>query len=398
MKKRILFLRRPPWCGGAELRLVETLAAIDYSKCDVWLAYSKDVFSSRLKARGVPVICTPLELSVEGGFWKILFSWWSYLRKMRLDKIILGDGHFLEWPLPTVLAAYLASSGNVYMQESTPSPEAPIKASRKRLGFIPGLGLWWYRIVLPLRARAYLSKRVIATSDGFKKWIVDSYGYPQEKVTVVRHGVDSSRFHRADPATRCALRREFQVAEDAEVIVSTARMDRNKHVEQIVRAFDTLSQKRKNLWLLLAGEGPKQDEAHALATSSHARDRIRFLGHLEDVSPVLQASNIYVLASGFEGLGNALLEAMASELVCVSTRTQGPSGVIVNGKNGILVDASYEGVLDGMRQALQLGATEREVMRKNARQTILDSYQLGDSVEKTLAALEIPQVDGRPAV
>src|SRR3990172_4574932 len=104
-KQRLLFLRRAPWFWGAEIRLLDWLRGIDYAKYTVLLAYKTDVFSSRVKSLGLPVVCTPLTVPVEGRFWKVFFSWLSYLRQIRADKIIMGDGYFGEWPLATVLAA-----------------------------------------------------------------------------------------------------------------------------------------------------------------------------------------------------------------------------------------------------------------------------------------------------
>ena len=87
-----------------------------------------------------------------------------------------------------------------------------------------------------------------------------------------------------------------------------------------------------------------------------------FLGHLDDVSPAVKASDIYVLSSCTEALGIALLEAMSCKLVCVATRTTGPSEIIEDGENGFLVHPSDSGILNGLRAALKLGQEQRELM------------------------------------
>ena len=394
MKRRILFLRRPSGFGGTEIQLVDWLRCIDYTRNEVWLGTSEDLFSTPLKALGLPVRRIALPVPVAGSFLRIFFSWLGFLRRLRPDKIIMGDAYFLEWPLVTVLAAYFACAGDVYMTEHSPYPTPSRKASRIHFGFLPGLGLWWYRSVLPLRARAYLSKRVVAVSETLKDWLVHSYGYPSEKVTIVHHGVDPSRFYRAEASFRDSLRDSLGLPRDATVIVSTARLHAQKCVDQLIRAFDTISGTEKNLWLLLAGDGPRREELRGLAQSSRAHERIKFLGYLEDVSPVLQASDIFVLPSTFEGLGISMLEAMASELVTVVTDS-GPSGeVIEDGVNGLLVDVTYEGVLQGLGRALNLSANERRMIGRRARQTIMEKFQLEDALKRFLVAVDLQQSQG----
>jgi glycosyltransferase involved in cell wall biosynthesis len=392
MKQRILFLRwRPASFAGAARHLVDWLRGIDYSKNSVFLGSTKgEIFRPHVEALRLPVQCVPLPLSVDGSFFKVFLSWVRFLRRLRPDKIIMGDGYFREWPLATVLAAYAVCGGNVYMSEHTPYPTPTRKASRLHFGFLPGLGLWWYWSVLPLRARAYFSKRIIAVSGTLKNWMVQFYGYPPEKVTVVYHGVDASRFHPGDVSVRDSLRVSLRLPPDATVIVSTARLDvGQKRIDRLIRAFDSIAGERKDLWLLLAGDGPREQELRRQAESSCARERIKFLGYMEDVSPVLRAGDIFVLPSAFEGLSIAMLEAMASELVTVVTNSGASGEAIEDGVNGLLVDVTYEGVLQGLRKALDLSANERRMMGRRARQTILGKFQLGEALKRFLVAVDL---------
>ena len=110
---------------------------------------------------------------------------------------------------------------------------------------------------------------------------------------------------------------------------------------------------------------------------------------MEDVCTILRASDIYVLPSDEEGFGIALVEAMACELVCVATKTIGPSEIIENGRNGFLTERSYEGVLKGLQRALKLGRKEREAIGSCARQRVLEEFCVEDAVAKGLALMEI---------
>jgi glycosyltransferase involved in cell wall biosynthesis len=317
----------------------------------------------------------------------MFFSWIRYLVQLGPDQIILAEGAFRNFWLPTVLAASVVTQGNVWMMELHPAPEPLKKTTRVRFGLFRGMGL-------SERVRAWLVRGILSVSQGVKDRLVRSYGYAPEKVGVVYNGVDTKRFSPASQDTRAALRRGLQIPDEAVVIVSAARLDQIKRLDRLIQAFATLSLDHKDLCLLLTGDGPLRDELKSLAQSVNNCENIRFLGFVEDVCPVLQASDVYVLPSDEEGFGIALVEAMACQLVCVATKTVGPSEIIEDGRNGFLTDLSYEGVLEGLHQALTLGHNEREVMGSRARRKVLDNFRVEEAAAKGLAFMEINPATG----
>jgi glycosyltransferase involved in cell wall biosynthesis len=160
-------------------------------------------------------------------------------------------------------------------------------------------------------------------------------------------------------------------------------------LDRLIQAFGALSVEHSDLWLLLTGEGPRRNELKSLAQSVNNAKNIRFLGHVEDVCGILRASDIYVLPSDEEGFGLALVEAMACELVCVATRTVGPSEIMENGLNGFLVELTYDGVLKGLDQALRLSDRERKAIGSRARQRVVDNFRVEEFVAKALAFMQI---------
>lgn len=382
-KKRLLFLRKTSVFGGSEIVILDFLKAIDYQANSVYLATSADVFTILLRDLNLPVTCLPLTATFTGGYFRVFISWMRYLRRLRPHKIILAEGEFRDFPLAIALAAFASARGNVWMMELHPAPEPTKGSSRACWGLIP--------LSLRERARGWLTRGILSDSHGVKDRLVRAYGYPPEKINVIHHGVDTKRFSPASQNTRRALRRDLQIPDEAVVVVSTARLDQNKRLDRLIQAFDDLSASQNNLWLLLTGDGPLRAELKSLAQSVTNRENIRFLGHVEDVCAVLQASDIYVLPSDEEGFGIALVEAMACQLVCVATRTIGPSEIIQDGLNGILTDLSAEGVLKGLEHALRMGHQEREGLGSRARQRVVENFRVEEAVVKGLGFLEINQ-------
>jgi glycosyltransferase involved in cell wall biosynthesis len=412
--KRILFVRRAYGFGGAERRLLDWLGQIDYSQCEVLVANPVDVFSERIRRRGLPAKYVTLsseetraifgesapssgkdELAA-GGFWRFFIPWLRFLGRIRPQQLVLMQGYFFSFPLATVLAASIVTLGHVYMTEhSVLLQKPPRRTTRRHFGVLPGLGLWWYRNVWPKvwpwSVRARLCKRVLAASEEVMNDEVSFYGYPRGKMGIIHHGVDTLHFS-PSPANRARWRQAHGIPAEHVVIVSTARLHVQKGIDRLLRAFATLMAQRDDLWLLLAGDGPLRGEVEA-SIRSIERGRLRqtavLLGHVEDVSSVLQASDIYVLPSDNEGFGIALIEAMATGLVSVATRTAGPDEILSDGETGFLVEVSDEGVFHGLQRALRLTPDERERMGGRARRAVLDRFDVRAAVKNALDLLDI---------
>jgi glycosyltransferase involved in cell wall biosynthesis len=215
-----------------------------------------------------------------------------------------------------------------------------------------------------------------------------SYGYPKEKIAIAYHGVDVERFS-PSPANKIRWRRERGIPEDACVIVSTARLAREKRLERLIRAFAALSRDRQDLWLLMAGDGPLRKELEDSADSTGAGDRIRFLGLVDDVPGLLQASDLFVLPSDREGLSVSLTEAMSAGLVCIVTDIPGSNEVIRHGENGFLVEPSDRGVFDGLEKALKMDDRRRRLVADQARATVKNIFEKGKSIANIFRLLDI---------
>lgn len=97
--------------------------------------------------------------------------------------------------------------------------------------------------------------------------------------------------------------------------------------------------------LVLAGDGPQRLQLEHLAADLGIADTVEFAGVVGDLRALFASAHSFVLASRYEGMSNALLEAMAAGMPCVATRVSGSEDVIIGGQSGLLVPPEDSGAL-----------------------------------------------------
>ena len=130
--------------------------------------------------------------------------------------------------------------------------------------------------------------------------------------------------------------------------VTAARLAKQKNLPLLIEAFRIFHETHPDWKLVIYGEGPDREELERLA----AGGAVSLPGERQDVAGRIRKAGMFVLSSDFEGMPNALIEAMAMGLPCVSTdcRAGGPASLIRNGENGFLVP-----VRDAKRMAEVMG-------------------------------------------
>ena len=127
--------------------------------------------------------------------------------------------------------------------------------------------------------------------------------------------------------------------EKEKCIVAAGRLSEQKNFKLLIDAFSLISEEFSDYSLKIYGKGPLEEELREYAKSKRLEARVKFMGYVDDMPEQLEKATAFVLSSDFEGMPNALMEAMALGLPCVSTDCPcgGPSYLITSGENGILV-------------------------------------------------------------
>lgn len=130
-------------------------------------------------------------------------------------------------------------------------------------------------------------------------------------------------------------------------VVFVGRLEAQKNVPLLLRAFARFRAAHPDWTLSLYGDGSQRASLEALARSLLPDGGAVFAGARQDVAACIRRAGIFALSSDFEGMPNALIEAMALGLPCVATDcpSGGCAALIDDGKNGLLVPAGNEGAL-----------------------------------------------------
>lgn len=192
-----------------------------------------------------------------------------------------------------------------------------------------------------LRETIQAAAKVFAVSESLARSVVKELGCDPAKVEIVGNGVDPVRF---SPVDRQEARRRLGIAPEAKVLIGVGNLVPGKGFQRVIPLLPQLLQRHPGLVYLIVGAGASQGDLRgfleAQARKYGVSDVVRFCGRREpdELRWYYGASDVFVLATEFEGWANVLLEAMACGLPVVTTRVGGNSEVVRVPETGELVE------------------------------------------------------------
>ncbi len=187
-------------------------------------------------------------------------------------------------------------------------------------------------------------------------------------VAVIPTGVDLDLF---SPASRERARHRLGLPADGLICLYTGRLDREKSLERVLDAFESVSAAVSTATLHLVGKGSHSQALEARAAAGRARRRIVFHGGLarEALPDYYRAADLFLFASETETQGLVLAEAHACGLPAVAVRASGVDEVVTDGQTGILTKAETGEMADAAI-GLLLDAGRRASMGQAARRLV----------------------------
>ncbi|MCB9881677.1 MAG: glycosyltransferase [Planctomycetes bacterium] len=234
---------------------------------------------------------------------------------------------------------------------------------------------------------------VVAVSEGVRREVL-AIGVPESHVRCIHDGVDFERFAGLQRSplrqrTRQELGCGVQCPDETTVIgLTTASLHRRKGQDVLLDALGQLGQATdafpglRLVWLF-AGDGPERATLEARATTlglcrledEEPRVSVRFLGSVRPVDPLLAAADLFCLPSRKEGLGVALLEAMAAGIAVIGSAVGGMLEVIEHERSGLLVPVEdAHGIARSI--ASLLSADERRKIGDAARDRVCAEFTI----------------------
>jgi glycosyltransferase involved in cell wall biosynthesis len=234
------------------------------------------------------------------------------------------------------------------------------------------------------------STRMVAVSDYVRKGAGRDLHFPLQSIDLVYNPFDVDLM-KAPVKDRSELLRELGLPVESQILLNVARVSPQKGLLYAVRALPAILKQYPQAHLLSVGAttDPRwTTELKREAGSLGVADHFHMLGAQANVVDFLRACDIFVFPSLYEGLGIALIEAMAAGCVCVATNTGPIPEVVQDGKDGVLVPSADAEALARAICDLLGDPSRRSQLGTAAKQTAFSKFQPKEQAERLTRVYE----------
>lgn len=215
-----------------------------------------------------------------------------------------------------------------------------------------------------------------ACSELAGKWLFGKKIIKTDKFKIINNAIDCSRF-KYDEQIRNKIRKELKITENELLLGNVGRFSNQKNHEFLIDIFFEVYKERPNTKLLLIGTGEKEEQIKDKVKKLNIEKNVIFLGFSGKVNEYMNAMDIFVFPSKFEGLGIVLIEAQANGLHCFASKGVIPSEAKVT---ELLEFISLDNIEEWKERILNVS-----IVRNDVREEI---EQKGYSINKTVDLLE----------
>jgi len=202
---------------------------------------------------------------------------------------------------------------------------------------------------------------VVAISRVIMELLVEA-GVEPGRIRLIHSGIDPERFVDCAAASAVAGR---------EVVVGiVAALEERKGHRYLFDAAAALKRRGHRIKYLVAGEGPVRRQLEEQVKALNLADEVRFCGFVSDAPDLLSQIDIFILPSLYEGLGVAVLEAMAAGKPVIASRVGGLPELVADGETGLLVaPKNVEGLVEAIARLADDESLARAMGKKGAART-----------------------------
>lgn len=257
---------------------------------------------------------------------------------------------------------------------------------------IPIEDRWNYRLTFN-----YFADALIANSRATKETLRKNNPWlNQKKIAVIPHGIDPEKYRTGE---RESIRSSLGLPSDAFVVGFVGRFCRQKGIDVLLPTMERIAKKYPNVHFVLVGTGKMEEEMKQFIQKAQIAHTVHFLGFREDIPAIMQAFDVLLVPSIWEGFGLVLIEAMAANVPCIASHVSSIPEIIEDNVNGLLVPA---GDVDALASALERFLLEpalRDRFSSGAHRSVEEKFttlQMIQSYEKVFALLRngVTEIEG----
>jgi glycosyltransferase involved in cell wall biosynthesis len=200
--------------------------------------------------------------------------------------------------------------------------------------------------------------------------------FPENFIHVIYNGVEiPDNFKRID------LYERYNLPSDHKIIFSSGRLDYQKGFDLLIDVAVRAKEENLNWQIIVAGKGKLKSDLQSLAERKGVSEAIHFIGFTDEIPGHLDASDVFVLPSRYEGMPNALLESMVIGKASVATDINGASELIEDGISGFLVESENTDQIFTKIKLLLHDHDLRKSMGDQAKKRVVRNFTINQMVD-----------------
>ncbi len=223
----------------------------------------------------------------------------------------------------------------------------------------------------------YLSDIIIVQSTHMKNDLIVKFSLDDkciDKIIKINNPVDIENLYKN--VRVASLPRNIKKFIDTKkyIFVSVGRLDRQKNYKDLIQAFSIAHQSNSNIGLVILGEGSCRKELERLSNRLGVDKSVLMPGFVDNPERVVANANCFISSSLYEGVSNAILEALSLGIPVIATNC--PSGigeVIVDGKNGFLVSVN-QGIVKNLSEKILAMSDENHILDSQETSKAIKGY------------------------
>jgi len=343
----ILYLTNHLNIGGISSYVLTLASGMRKRGHNVYMASSGGGLLCRFTAEGITYIPIPIKTKSEVSY-KVLISKFKLLKYIKEDNIDIIHANSRV----TQVLSFL-----IQRACGTPYVSTCHGFFKKR----------FFRKIFPC-----WGNKVIAISESVKEHLIEDFKVNERDIRVIHNGIDVNKFREQRIEDREQRKKDLGLG-DGPVVGIVARLSEEKGHSYLIKAMEAVIARIPRAQLVIVGEGRMREELVNLTKTAGLEKSIFFLPSVMDTQEVLSGMDLFVLPSLKEGLGLALMEAMACGLCVIGSGVGGIKSLIRDKYNGLLVrpadtqelSRAILELLQNPAQAKSLGANARVFINQN---------------------------------